>query len=260
MFEYTDQIGNKVKLKEKPMRIISIVPSQSEFLWDLGLKNELVGITKFCVHPNQMFTSVERVGGTKKINIEKIRKLKPDLIIGNKEENEKSDIEALQKEFKVWMSDIYNFEDAFIMMMELGKMTGKEKEAERIVNKIKKDLPKVKDIFNGERVAYFIWYKPYMFAAKDTFIDHVLNYIGLKNALGNLKRYPELTDEEIKKIDLKLCFLSSEPFPFKVKHVKELKDKLPLAKITIVDGEIFSWYGSRLQHFKDYVLNLKESL
>ncbi|MEO6303924.1 MAG: helical backbone metal receptor [Bacteroidia bacterium] len=260
MLEFKDQIGTKVKLPQKPKRIVSLVPSQSEFLWDLGLKDELVGITKFCIHPDKMFRSVERVGGTKKINMNKIRALKPDLIIGNKEENERSDIELLQKEFNVWMSDIYNFEDAFTMMLEIGKITGKQTEASEIVTKIKKTLPVVKDIFDGQKAAYFIWYKPYMFAAKNTFIDYVLNYVGLKNALGNLKRYPELTDEEIIKIDPEFCFLSSEPFPFKVKHVKELRDKLPGAKIKIVDGEIFSWYGSRLQHFKDYVQNLKESL
>ena len=137
MFEYTDQIGNKIKLQQRPKRIISLVPSQSEFLWDLGLNKELVGITKFCIHPHEMFKSIERVGGTKKVNIDKIRALKPDLIIGNKEENERSDIELLQKEFNVWMSDIYNFDDAFKMMSDLGKIVGKEKKAEEIEKKTK---------------------------------------------------------------------------------------------------------------------------
>ncbi len=260
MLKHKDQLGNVITLKKKPTRIISIVPSQSEFLWGIGLRNELVGITKFCVHPDEMFKTIERVGGTKKLNINKIRALKPDLIIGNKEENEKADIELLQKEFNVWMSDIYTFDDAFEMMNDLAAIFDKKSAAKEIVGQIKRTLPEVKNIFKGQTTAYFIWYKPYMFAAKNTFIDHVLNYIGLKNAVGNFKRYPKLDDEQLKKIDPQICLLSSEPFPFKAKHIKELKDKLPKAKIGIVDGEIFSWYGSRLLHFANYIKELQKSI
>ncbi len=260
MFEYTDHIGNSIKLMHKPKHIISLVPSQSEFLWDLGLHKEIVGITKFCVHPNEMFKSIDRVGGTKKVNIDKIRALKPDLIIGNKEENERSDIELLQKEFNVWVSDIFDFEDAFKMMSDLGKIVDKEKEAENISEKIKNSLPKVKDIFAGQSTAYFIWHKPYMVIAKNTFIDHTLNYIGLKNAFKNAERYPEMSNEQLIAANPEFCFLSSEPFPFKEKHLKELRDKLPNSKIVIVDGEIFSWYGSRLLHFANYVEQLRTIL
>ena len=183
---------------------------------------------------------------------------KPDLIRGKKEENEQAYIELLQKEFNVWMSDIYTFEDAFKMMRELGEILDKKNAVKKIVEEVKRTLPEVKNIFKGQNTAYFIWYKPYMFAAKNTFIDHVLNYIGLKNAVGNFKRYPKLDDDQIKKIDPEFCLLSSEPFPFKGKHIKELRDKLPDAKIVIVDGEIFSWYGSRLIHFANYIKELEK--
>ena len=256
MLSFTDQLGNNIILKAKPKRIISIVPSQSEFLWDLGLRKEFIAITKFCVHPQEMFRSIEQVGGTKKLDLEKIRKLKPDLIIGNKEENEQSQIEILKKEFNVWMSDIYNFEDAFRMMESLGEIFGKKKEAQQIVSSLKKSLPHIQNIFNKKTVAYFIWNKPYMFAAKNTFIDYVLNYIGLENALCDLQRYPELDNETLQKMDPDLCFLSSEPFPFKEKHVKEIQKLLPNSKILIVDGEVFSWYGSRLLHLEKYVSDL----
>lgn len=260
MFEHTDQLNNTIVLKEKPKRVISIVPSQSEFLWDLGLEKELAGITKFCIHPAVMLKSVARVGGTKNLNIEKIRALQPDLIIGNKEENDKSQVEMLQKEFNVWMSDIYNFDDAFDMMHRLGKIFDREQEACRIADEIKLSLPGIHNVFSQKRVAYFIWNKPYMFAAKNTFIDHVLTYTGLKNALDHLERYPELTGTELQGINPDLCFLSSEPFPFKEKHVIELQEKLPAAKIIIVDGEMFSWYGSRLLHLAGYVKGLKDDL
>ncbi len=123
---FVDQLNNSIKLSNYPKRIVSLVPSQSELLWDLGLKDELVGITKFCIHPAEMFNSVTRVGGTKALDIEKIRSLHPDLIIGNKEENEKSQIELLSKEFNVWMSDINNLSEAIQAIELIGNLTHKE--------------------------------------------------------------------------------------------------------------------------------------
>lgn len=252
----TDQLGNKIRLNVHPKRIISLVPSQSEFLWDLGLRDELVGITKFCIHPEEMFRTVERVGGTKTLNIERIRELKPDLIIGNKEENEQGQIELLRSEFNVWMSDIYNFEDAIGMMRLLGEIVGKRERAEQITDQLRVILPRIKDLFQKQRVAYFIWNKPYMCAAHHTFIDFVLSHIGFKNALEGFDRYPELPEEKLKEIRPDLCFLSSEPFPFKEIHIHELQKIVPNAKVLIVDGEMFSWYGSRLLQLEKYLKGL----
>ena len=256
MFIYKDQLNNIIQLKDRPLRIISIVPSQSEFLWDIGLREELIGITKFCVHPSIMHQSIVRVGGTKNLDLEKIRQLKPDLIIGNKEENDQLQIEALQKEFNVWMSDIYSFEDAFDMMQKLGEVINKEAEAKLILDQLKQSLSRIKKIFNKQKVVYFIWNKPYMCAAKNTFIDSVLNYVGLENALKHIERYPEIDANSLKSLKPDLCFLSSEPFPFKESHVAELQKILPHSKILIVDGEMFSWYGSRLLYLESYMKNL----
>lgn len=253
---FTDQLGHKIILKKKPKRIISIVPSQSEFLWDIGLRQELVGITKFCIHPDEMYRKLERVGGTKDLDLDKIRSLKPDLIIGNKEENAEEQIKILQKEFPVWMSDIYSFDDSFKMMRELGVLLERTEEAEKIVCKIESTLPTIKNKFSGEHVAYFIWNKPYMTAAKNTFIDYVLNYIGFTNVCDTLERYPELKSDDLTQLNPELCLLSSEPFPFKEKHISELQAILPKAKIKIVDGEVFSWYGSRLLKLADYLERL----
>jgi ABC-type Fe3+-hydroxamate transport system substrate-binding protein len=254
----TDQTGYKLFLEKAPKRIISIVPSQSEFLWDIGLEKELVGITKFCIHPEKMFRSVERVGGTKKLDLEKIRKLKPDLIIGNKEENERSDIEALRKEFAVWMSDIYDLSDAFDMMSSLGLITNREKEAEKIIKAIKVSFGKLDlDKFKGKKAAYFIWYKPYMVAAKNTFIDHLLMKLGFINVFAYLERYPEINPAQISQASPELILLSSEPFPFGEKHVRELEEICPNARIVLVDGEVFSWYGSRLLHSVSYFNAMK---
>ncbi|MES2678736.1 MAG: helical backbone metal receptor [Bacteroidota bacterium] len=260
MFEFTDQLKNTIALKHRPKRIISLVPSQSELLWDLGLGNKLVGITKFCIHPAEMFAKVERVGGTKTLDIDKIRSLKPDLIIGNKEENEKSQIELLQKEFNVWMSDIVTFEQSFEMIGCLGKIFENETRAEELIKSIAESLERVKNNFSGQRILYFIWNKPYMVAGSGTFIDHVLTYLGFENAAAPFQRYPRLSEEDLHKINPELCFLSSEPFPFKKQHIIEMQEQLPAAKIRIVDGEVFSWYGSRLLRLGDYVKKLSLEL
>ena len=257
---FTDQIGNTIEIKAIPKRVISIVPSQSEFLWDIGLRDELVGISKFCIHPNELYRNVERVGGTKDLNLEKIRALKPDIIIGNKEENERDQIKALQKEFPVWMSDIYNFDDALAMMFQLGQILNRKEPTNTILNSLTKILPEVKNIFAGQTVAYFIWNEPYMFAANNTFIDFVLTHIGFKNALNGSERYPDLNELQLQKLNPDYCFLSSEPYPFKEKHIQELKKILPDSKICLVDGEAFSWYGSRLLKLPDYILELKKML
>ena len=201
----------------------------------------------------------ERVGGTKTIDIEKIRSLNVDLIIGNKEENDQQQIELLKKEFNVWMSDIYSFNDVFKMISSLGVIFEKERQAKTLVSKIKSDLIMIKNIFNQNRVIYFIWNKPYMCAGQNTFINYVLKHIGFKNLIS-ISRYPQINEFELIRLQPDFCLLSSEPFPFKEKHINNLKNIVPNSKIMMVDGEIFSWYGSRLLHLKKYVIGLKKRL
>ncbi|MFO0357211.1 MAG: ABC transporter substrate-binding protein [Sphingobacteriaceae bacterium] len=257
---YIDQIGNRIELNGVPKRIISLIPSQSEYLWDLGLQDQIVGISKFCIHPKEMFEQKVRVGGTKQLDMEKIRALKPDLIIGNKEENVKEQIEELQKEFNVWMSDVNTLDEAYDMMLQLGEICGKKNESEQMVEQIKEDLNDVKDVFKNKNAAYFIWYKPYMVVGSNTFIDEVLKYVGIKNCFANKSRYPETTLEELKQLQPHYVFLSSEPFPFQAFHLKELQQYLPATKVVLVDGEMFSWYGSHLLSLRSYILNLRSQL
>lgn len=248
-----DQTGRSIEIHSIPKRIISIVPSQTELIWDLGLRDELVGITKFCIHPKEMFRTKTRVGGTKQLNFDAIKKLNPDLIIANKEENEKEQIEALCKEFPVWISDIKTLDDAYQMMSELGKILDKEKEATSIIDKIKLEFSKLKSPARKIRTAYFIWKNPWMLAGRDTFINKMLQFCGFENIMQDENsRYPEIELEELKKLNPELILLSSEPYPFKEKHIKEFETWLPNCKTIIVDGELFSWYGSRLVHSPGY--------
>lgn len=242
---FKDQINNVIEIKSVPKRIISLVPSQSELLWDLGLRDELVGITKFCIYPDEMFKSVERIGGTKTLNLQKIRELNPDLIIGNKEENDEKQIIELQKEFPVWMSDIYNLQDALFMIHAIGEIVNRVEEAKVIRATIEISFLNLNKI--NQSVLYLIWNNPFMAAGKATFIGDMINKMGLKNVLIDSEgRYPQLTIEAIKQLNPELVYLSSEPFPFGLKHIEELKTILPESKIQLVDGEMFSWYGSRL--------------
>jgi ABC-type Fe3+-hydroxamate transport system substrate-binding protein len=258
--ECTDQLGNRIQLNKVPKRIVSLVPSQSEFIWELGLHNELVGITKFCIHPEELFIRVKRVGGTKNPDLDKIRGLQPDLIIGNKEENEKAVIDELSAEFPVWMSDVNTPEQAISMMLALGKMLGKEVQAIQIVDKAQTALAKSKGMFNGERVAYFIWEQPYHFAGSETFIHSILSHVGFNNVFLNQPRYPDMGLEELSALNPEFCFLSSEPFPFSEEHARKVKQALPKTKAVFVDGEAFSWYGSRLIYLHDYLVHLKKEI
>jgi ABC-type Fe3+-hydroxamate transport system substrate-binding protein len=247
---FSDQCWNKISLPRAPSRIVSLVPSQTELLYDLGLGNEVVGITKFCVHPPSWKNQKTIIGGTKNFNFDLIDELQPDLIIGNKEENYKEGIEALQRKYNVWMSDIFNLNDALGMIEQVGEICERQEKATAIIGEIKSSFDKLK-FANQQRVLYLIWKEPWMCAGKNTFIDSMLEKIGFVNAVTTF-RYPELSVTEIADIDPDIIFLSSEPYPFKDKHISSLKEISPRSKVMLVDGEMFSWYGSRLRLAVDY--------
>jgi ABC-type Fe3+-hydroxamate transport system substrate-binding protein len=247
---FTDQLNVTILLDVTPKRIVSLVPSQTEFLFDIGLDKEVVGITKFCMHPPDWLKTKTIIGGTKNVDIEKVRSLKPDLIIGNKEENTKEDIETLREIAPVWMSDIFNLEDALEMMDSIGRMVGKHEETRELVASIKGQFDSFKPIISKLSVLYLIWRKPYIGVATNTFIDDMLKRCGFNNILSDQTRYPIL--EDLSELNPDVLFLSSEPYPFKEKHIQELHKIFPNAKIKLVDGELFSWYGSRLQKSVEY--------
>jgi ABC-type Fe3+-hydroxamate transport system substrate-binding protein len=249
--KYIDQLGCEVLIPVPPKRIVSLVPSQTELLSDLGLEDQVVGITKFCVHPAAWRNHKAIIGGTKKFDFNMIKGLNPDLIIGNKEENYQDGIEQLKEIAPVWMSDITSLEDATQMILELGKITGREEISHELANTVLSSFDSLIQV-KPKTVLYLIWYNPWMAAATETFIHTMLSKTGVKNCLENVSRYPELTNDEIKRLNPDFVFLSSEPFPFRQKHVDELQQILPASKIISVDGEMFSWYGSRLKLFVNY--------
>lgn len=253
MIDVIDQLANRIQLKIIPKRIVSLVPSQTELLFDLGLENQVVGITKFCIHPNEWFHSKTRVGGTKNVDFSQIKALKPDLIIGNKEENTQSDIEQLRTMAPVWMSDIETIEDALNMILSIGELTDKRHQAVTLSNQIRADFEALKKLNHAPWTClYFMWKNPYMTVGPNTFIHEMIALLGGVN-LQKESRYPvyHFSNEQPD-----VLFLSSEPYPFNEKHVKFFSEKFPKSKIILVDGEYFSWYGSRMLKATSYFRHL----
>jgi ABC-type Fe3+-hydroxamate transport system substrate-binding protein len=239
-------------LPHTPQRIVSLVPSQTELLFHLGLEERVVGITKFCVHPASWFTSKPRVGGTKQVNLAAVKALQPDLIIANKEENVKEQVEALANIAPVYVTDVSTLAEALTMIQAVGQLTHTATAAQEITETISVKLADIQPFTQSIGVLYLIWKEPFMCAGTDTFISDILQHCGLRN-LAPATRYPALTLEDITHINPPVVLLSSEPYPFKEKHLAELQLLLPSSKIMLVDGEMFSWYGSRLLYVPDYL-------
>lgn len=256
---FTDQMQREVRLPAfPPRRIVSLVPSQTELLFNLGLGDAVVGITKFCVHPKIWFESKQRVGGTKTLNINKIKALEPDLIIGNKEENEQGQIETLAALFPIWMSDVSTLEEALDMIRQVGKLCEREAASEELAGKIQALFRH--PVAEKKRTAYLIWRKPYMAAGGGTFIDDMMAYAGFENVFGAIQRYPEISLNQLQEEAPEIILLSSEPYPFQEKYIREFQEICPEAKVMVVDGEMFSWYGSRLLLAADYLNELRSGL
>ncbi len=249
----------------QPQKIISLVPSITQLLFDLGLQEQIVGRTKFCIHPADKIKNIPTIGGTKNLDLKKIIALNPDLIFATKEENEKAQVEELQNQFNIYIKDVCNLEDNYNMISDIGKLTHTETRADAIILKTKDNFKKLKEISNkpvtNKRALYLIWRKPYMTIGSDTFIHSMMESIGLENVFGNSIRYPVIDNLSlVKDMDIQLVLLSSEPYPFKENHIAEIRIQLPAAKILLVDGEYFSWYGSRIMESPEYFEKLLQQI
>lgn len=226
-------------------KIISLVPSLTELLIDFGLKEQMIGRTRFCIHPEEEVGTIPIIGGTKNPRLESIIEMEPDLIIANKEENNKEDIEVLEKFAEIRLTEIDTIQDAILEISSLGEKLGVMVEARTLVNEITKLLDQ--RVFGEDRsVAYFIWKDPWMTVGHDTYIHDVLHKYHLNNVFGLQKRYPKTSLDELKKKNPELILLSSEPFPFSKKHIQVVQEACPNAKVQLINGEWFSWYGSRM--------------
>lgn len=255
VLSFTDHLGRLVRIPKVPQRIVSLCPSQTRTLFDLGLEKRMVGRTYFCIHPAEKVAEVLRVGGTKQVKMERIREVQPDLIIAEKEENTREMVEALEQEYPVYVTDVHDRSSALQMVRDLGLITGMAEQGNALAGQIDEALGNITPLTPGQSCLYFIWRKPWMVAGKGTFIDAMLDLCGLENAIGQA-RYPSLETADLQALDPDRILLSSEPYPFAEKHIQELQAYFPNAAFTLVDGEMFSWYGSQLLEAPAYLKQL----
>lgn len=228
-------------------RIVSLVPSLTELVINFGLAKQVVGRTRFCIHPEEAVENIPIIGGTKNPGLDKIIELNPELIIANKEENREQHIQQLrrQTEAKVRVTEIATINQALLAIHQLGVNLGVETKATALSKKISNMLevrPEVKPL----RTAYFIWKDPWMTVGGDTYIHDVMQHWQLENVYGHRTRYPKLALDELSQRNPELVLLSSEPYPFKEKHIAMVQEACPNARVMLVEGEWFSWYGSRM--------------
>lgn len=265
---FPDDLGTSHAFAESPKRIISLVPSLTELLCDLGQEEKVVGVTKFCVHPYYLRQKKTVVGGTKKVNADKIRELKPDVIIANKEENTLEIVDGLKEICPVWVTDIVTIDDTLKTIDDFGQLLDCRTEAQKWIGKIQfglADFEKFMADREWKKAAYLIWKNPYMAAGERTFVNEMLKLNKFRNIyVDNPKtpgRYPEIIIQKMRiQGDPDVVFLSSEPYPFKDEDAFEIGRFTHHAKTVFVDGEMFSWYGSRLVKAFDYFKKLQQRI
>jgi iron complex transport system substrate-binding protein len=249
----TDHLGREVRFAYPPQRIVSLCPSLTETLLDLGLAGRVVGRTKYCIHPADRVGDIADVGGTKQVDLDRLRSLEPDLVIAEKEENTREQIDTIAREVPVFVVDVNDLAEALRAVRDLGELTSRRGEAMTLMDRIRVALDGVHPALPAVKVAYLIWRNPYMAAARHTYIDALLRRCGLVNVCAQLDgRYPEVTLERLGELGPRFVLLASEPFPFADGHRAEIEQALPAMKAVGVNGELFSWYGSRLLRAAPY--------
>ena len=243
------------------MRVVSLVPSWTEFLHDLDVN--VVGQTKFCVRPQTAFRTLPRVGGTKTIKLDAVLGLEPDLVVANREENDREQIEALMAAMpseRVVVTDVRTVEHALDEMRRLGEAVDRKAAADNMIQRTKNAWGDPKPLVG--RAGYAVWSSPWMVAGPDTFIHSVMAHWGMENAMGHSDpeaRYPTLAETPGMGVGLCDCWLlPSEPFPFKGKHLRGFEENHPDKRFKLVDGEAFSWYGSRMLHVTAHLNEVRQ--
>jgi iron complex transport system substrate-binding protein len=251
-----DDLQREFTISFPPQRVVSTVPSITELIADLNAEDQLVGLTRFCKDPEGLKSRKNIIGSTKRLEFEKIKSLNPDLIIGNKEENIKSQVLDITSISPYYISVVESMSDNLRLIKNTGIILDKNEEAKILLKQTNQVIDEVQNFYQGrKRVAYLIWRNPMMLASKGTYINSMLELLGFENAFANAEsRYPITSFDELRNADLDYVFLSSIPFPFREIHIQEFKMNLPNVDVKLVDGEVFSYYGSRLSKSKNYLL------
>jgi ABC-type Fe3+-hydroxamate transport system substrate-binding protein len=242
-------------LAQPARRIVSLVPSTTETLFDLGVGDCVVGVTRFCVHPDEARTR-PRVGGTKDAIPARIEALAPDLVVANCEENTREIFDALRGTAPVWAAFPRTLDQALADLRSLGTLVGSDPES--VCRAI--ELERAHLSPRPFSFTYLIWKDPWMAVGPDTFISALLGEGGGINESRGADRFPVVTLDELRSRE-GLLLLSSEPFPFGERHIGALVEAgVARERIHLVDGELLSWHGSRLRLGLPYLRGLVEGL
>ncbi len=249
----TDDLGFRLELKSPPRRIISLVPSWTETLFAMGLGNEVVGITKFCVEPADAVASIQKIGGTKNPDLRTIAKLEPDFVIANAEENRREDVEKIREQgVAVFTTYPKTIPGAVESILKLGTALARESEANAMAREIVRNVSVIEASVGvwsklPFRVFCPIWKNPWMAFNADTYAHDVLRMLGFNNIFASAgERYPTTTLAEAIERKPDIVLLPDEPYEFKDRDVEELKKLLPAPlarRVMIVSGRDLHWYG-----------------
>lgn len=233
-------------------RIVSLVPSITELLFDLGLGSQVVGRTHYCVHPEPAISTVPSVGGTKKIVMERLKTLAPTHVIVNVDENPKDMAQAIAElGIAVVVTHPLGPDDNLALYRLIGRLFGREREAEILCLQLDRALRELRAAakdWPARKVLYLIWRDPWMTVGENTYIARMLALAGWRNIVCSPDlRYPEITIDRTLLQSLDLVLFSSEPFPFRQTDIAAFDAAFPGARPAriLIDGEMISWYGSR---------------
>ena len=247
-----DALGRSHDSERPPQRVVSLVPSITETLFALGLDSEIVGVTEFCVHPTEGVRSKTQVGGTKNPSLDTILGLEPDLVIANKEENRRRDVERLEAAgVRVFVTYARTLAEAVEDIRTLGVLTGTSPVAEQIALRVELARAKTSPREEGDRVAALIWKHPYMAVGEDTFAHDLMRLCGGVNCFAGQERYPRIDERALEESAPEVILLPTEPYCFGESDRNELMQLDCAAarsgRIHVIEGELLSWYGPRME-------------
>ena len=253
-----DALGQEFVAPLTDAKIVSLVPSTTETLYALGLENQLLGMTRYCVHPRHLLAEKTIVGGTKQLNWKKLESLAPTIVLGNKEENTPAIFAGLsQKDIPYFVAFPQTVDEAIQDIQTLGDLLGASDQSLKIAKGIEAERQSLHLKSTTFSYAYLIWRKPWMTINKDTFIHAMLSEAGGKNVFeDDDSRYPQFDLDELKARRPDFIFLSSEPYAFNQTHIDELHHHGFQQKIRLVNGEMCSWHGSRMKQGLEYLQEL----
>jgi ABC-type Fe3+-hydroxamate transport system substrate-binding protein len=242
-------------IPRRPERIVSLVPSLTEALFALGLGGRVVGVTDWCVHPSDGVAKLPKLGGTKNPDLEALRALRPDLVIANREENRRRDVERLEAAgIRVWVTYPRTVREGARLLRELAELGAEPEAVARVVEPVERAVEEAEARAGSPRARVFcaIWRDPWMAVGGDTYADDLLRACGGENVFASRseRRYPRVTLAEVEAARPEVILLPDEPYAFGPADAAELRRlRVPAARegrIHLVDGTLVSWYGPRI--------------